>query len=133
MPERVVLDANVLVSAVNSKDAKHDACYGFLKNNPDTVWLVPTIAYFEFEAAQSRLRREGQPAIRDVYLGNAKLYSITQQTLRRASKAGLFETLSALRGADLVYAYIAALEDVPLATHDRQFRAVESQIAVLWV
>jgi predicted nucleic acid-binding protein len=133
MPERVVLDASVLVSAVDSRDAKHVASYGFLRDHRDTVWLVPTIAYFEFQAAQSRLRREGQSAIRDLYLENAKPYSITQQTLRRASRRGLFETLSPLRGADLVYACIAALEDAPLATHDQQFHAVESLIPVLWI
>ena len=133
MTERVVLDANVLISAVNSGDAKHLDSYGFIKDRQCTTWVVPTIAYFEFQAAQSRLRREGKRALRELYLPNAEVFEITAATLRRASEEGLFESLSQLRGADLVYACVAALEHLPLATHDSHFRSVETRISVLWV
>ena len=130
---RMVLDANVLVSAVNSRDANHVACYCFLRERPEAQWVVPTLAYFEFQAAQSRIRREGGKALRELHLPNVELVDITANMLREASAAGLFDDLASLRGADLVYGCVAALQDIPLATSDLGFRAVEDRIRIVWV
>jgi predicted nucleic acid-binding protein len=130
---RYVIDASVLVAAVNTADVNHVACYGFFKNHEDDTFVIPTLAYFEFQAAQSRIRREGRNAIRELYIPNAETYEITQATLRRASELELPDKLSALRGADLVYACVAALEGLPLVTNDQGFRAIESHVPVVWV
>jgi predicted nucleic acid-binding protein len=131
--DRYVIDASVLVGAVNSVDVNHVACYGFFMNHEDDTFVIPTLAYFEFQAAQSRIRREGRNAIRELYIPNAETYEITQATLRRASQLELPDKLSALRGADLVYACVAALEGLPLVTNDRGFRAIEGHVRVVWV
>lgn len=114
-----VVDASVLMGAVNSADVNHVACYSFFKNHEDDTFVIPTLAYFEFQAAQSRMRREGRTAIRKLYIPNVKTYEMTQATIRRASELELPDKLSALRGADLVYACIAAIEGLPLVTNDR--------------
>lgn len=128
-----VIDASVLVGAVNSADVNHVACYSFFRNHEDDILIIPTLAYFEFQAAQSRIRREGRRAIRELYIPNAKTYEITQATLRRASELQLLDKLSALRGADLVYACIAAIEGLPLVTNDRGFRAVRPHVKIIWI
>ncbi len=132
-PKSYVIDASVLVGAVNSADVNHVACYSFFKNHEDDTFVIPTIAYFEFQAAQSRIRREGRKAIRELYIPNAETYEITQATLRRAAELQLPDKLNALRGADLVYACIAAMERLPLVTNDRGFQAVEAHVSVMWV
>jgi predicted nucleic acid-binding protein len=128
-----VIDASVLVGAVNSADVNHVACYSFFKNHEDATFVIPTIAYFEFQAAQSRIRRERRKAIRELYMPNAETYEITAATLRRAAELQLPDKLSTLRGADLVYACIAAIENLPLVTNDQGFRAVEPHVRIVWV
>jgi predicted nucleic acid-binding protein len=130
---RYVIDASALIGAVNSADSNHVACYSFFRNHEDDTFLIPTLAYFEFQAAQSRIRREGRRAIRELYIPNVETYEITQETLRRASVLGLPDKLQILRGADLVYACIAAIEGLPLVTHDRGFARVEQHITVVWI
>ena len=129
---RIVLDASVMISAINSADPKHEDCYQFVRER-EATWVVPLVAAFEFHAAQSRAVREGRRVIREIYWPNAERYEITTGMLRRVSEAGLFERLSPLRGADLIYACVAALEHIPLATHDRDFEKVADVITVLWV
>lgn len=133
MADRYVIDASVLVGAVNSADVNHVACYSFFKDHEDDTFVIPTLAYFEFQAAQSRIRREGRRAIRELYIPNAETYEITHATLRRASELELPDKLSALRGADLVYACVAAIEGLPLVTNDRGFKIVEGTIKIRWV
>ena len=134
MPQKqYVLDASVLISAVNSQDPNHVPCYSFVRNKEDAQWILPTIAYFEFHATQSRLKREGKKAIREVYLGNAKLYELNQPFIQRCSEMDLFNKFHTLRGADLVYGCIAAVEGVPLVTSDRGFGAVGKFIKIVWL
>jgi len=129
--QRFLLDASVLISAVNSADALHIPCYSFIRNHEDAIWVVPSIAYFEFQAAQSRIRRSGRSAIREIYLANAQVYEVTHSVMSACAEAGLFDRLDTLRGADLVYACIAALEDLPLVTTDSDFKSVSGTITII--
>jgi predicted nucleic acid-binding protein len=130
---RIVVDSSVLIAAVNSADTNHLNAYSFIRDRPSTSWVVPATTYFEFQAAQSRLGREGRTVLRELYLPNAEVFAISQVTFRLASERGLFESLSPLRGMDLVVGCVAALEDLPLATSDMDFKSVEAVIAVIWV
>lgn len=110
---RIVLDANVMISAINSEDPKHQDCYQFVRvRQPTTTWVIPLVAAFEFHAAQPRAEREGRKVIREIYWPDAERYEITTSFLRAVAEAGLFQKLSALRGADLIYACVAAVEGV---------------------
>ena len=41
---RYVVDASVLVGAVNSADVNHVACYTFFKNHEADTFVIPTLA-----------------------------------------------------------------------------------------
>lgn len=133
MSDQYLLDTSVLVSAINTADDNHLQCYSFIQNHPEAVWIVPTLAYFEFQATQSRLRRNGSSAIREVYLGNHQPYEVTLDLTRRANERDLFNIFDRLTGADLVFACIAAIENVPLVTADKGFLTVMGHIEVIYL
>ena len=56
---------------------------------------------------------------------------IDTELVRAVAKAGLHERFSKLRGADLIYACIAALEDAPLVTVDKHFAHIDGLKVVL--
>jgi len=130
--KRYVLDSSVLVSAINSNDVNHVSCYSFIKNEETASWVIPYIAYFEFQATQSRLRKEGKRAIREIYLGNAEKYELNEIFIKQCSEMDLFNKLDSLRGADLIFACVAAVEGIPLVTKDEGFRKVEHEISVIY-
>lgn len=132
MPPRYLIDACVLIGAVNSADATHGGCYNFFKNNEDAILVVPTLAYFEFQATQSRIKNEGKRAIRELYIPNLEKYEITDALIRRANELDLFNKFK-LKGADLIYACIAAIEAIPLVTTDRDFESIQSDVKVVWI
>ncbi len=129
--ERYLLDASVLASAINSKDSLHLPCYSFIRNHEDAMWVIPSIAYFEFQATKSRIRRSGRRALRELYLPNSEVYEVTQSVMQRSAEANLFDRLDTLRGADLIYACIAALEGLPLVSTDSDFKAVAQHIRLI--
>jgi predicted nucleic acid-binding protein len=126
--QRYALDASVLAAIVNSSDREHFACYSFFRNLHDddaATWVVPGLIFFEFQAAQSRRARERQ---RDdvfrhapLFMTNTELYHVTGEFLAKVWELGLYGRFSLLKGADLLYACIAAVEDIPLVTHDSDF------------
>lgn len=69
---KYVWDASALIAAVNSRDANHGECYSFWKNNEEAAYIFPAVAWFEFQAAQSRIMREGKKALRDLYILDGK-------------------------------------------------------------
>lgn len=129
--KRHVVDASFLVSAIRSCDVHHVACYNYYRNNEDLTWVVPTVAYFEYQAAQSRLRREGRKAYRELYIPDLEVFEISLPMIRRTAELDLFNVFENLRGADLIYACIARLEDIPLITCDGHFDEYASIIRVI--
>lgn len=113
--KRLLVDASFLISAIRSCDTNHVACYSFFRNHEDdTKWIVPTIAYFEYQAAQSRLRREGKRAYRDLYIPNVEVLEISTDLMRKTAELDLANIFDNLRGADLIYACIAKTEGIPI-------------------
>jgi predicted nucleic acid-binding protein len=122
------------VALINSQDISHYACTTFYENNRDNIILViPSIAYFEFQATQSRLRRENKGAIREIYIENLELYTITKETIKKAANLNIFDKFNNLKGADLIYACIAKIENIPLVTNDKHFQKVQNEIEVIWI
>jgi len=86
--------------------------------------IFPSLAVFEVSATVSRMHRDGKPILRDFYLMNDKsmLYDVDQSLIFKShglfAKAGFDQ----LRGADLVFACIASIEDAYLVTKDQAFR-----------
>jgi predicted nucleic acid-binding protein len=124
---KYVWDASALIATVNTRDLHHSRAYSFYKDNEQAVYLFPSICWFEFQAAQSRLRREGKLAVRELYVLDEKnkVVSIDLDFIKNAGANGLHEKFSDLHGADLIYACCAALEDAALVTFDSHFLNVE--------
>ena len=135
--QRVVLDASVLVSVVNSDDEFHLPCYQYFRESDDagTIWVVPGLIVFEFEATQSRRYREkGRDAVyrhAPLYDRNTELCQVTREFLQRVGELNLYDVFARLRGADLLYACIAKIEGIPLVTHDLAFKAFASEIEMI--
>jgi hypothetical protein len=86
--------------------------------------IFPSLAVFEVSATVSRMHRDGKRILRDFYLmnENSVLYDVDQSLILKShdlvAKAGFDQ----LRGADLVFACIASIEDAYLVTKDQAFR-----------
>ena len=124
---KYVWDASALIAAVNTSDKHHFACHHFWKDNEEASYIFPMIAWFEFQATQSRKISREIRAVRDLYIldGNNRTVDIDRALVTAAAKNGLHQRFWPLRGADLVYATVAALEDAPLVTTDTDFMKVE--------
>jgi predicted nucleic acid-binding protein len=129
--KQFITDASFLISAIRDVDRNHDACYTFFKENEDSEWIIPTIAYFEYQATQSRLKREGEKAYRELYIPNPKIYPITHELIKKVSKLDLAVVFEDLRGADLICACIAKIEEIPLITCDSHFNKYQKEIALI--
>jgi predicted nucleic acid-binding protein len=95
--------------------------------------IFPALAVFEVEASVSRRRREGSKILREFYIVNdsSVIYPIDDVLVRRCAELTALPGFDRLRGADLIFACIAYLEDAFLVTMDRGFSAVESRVRVL--
>jgi predicted nucleic acid-binding protein len=134
---RLVLDVSVLAAVVNSDEGEHLPAYSYFKDcNDQTTWVVPGLAFFEFQAAQSRRhrnRRPGHPPFRQapLYYENCEIYHVTPEFLKRVWELELYDRFSNLKGADLLYACIARVEGIPLVTHDADFNRYASEIEII--
>ena len=139
MQKRYALDASVLASIVNSDDAEHFSCYSFFRDLNDddkALWVVPGLIVFEFQAAQSRRYRKLHPdrsVFRQapLFYENSEIYQVTKRFLKKVYKLNLYDVFSHLRGADLLYACIARVENIPLVTHDSDFDPYSKELTLI--
>jgi predicted nucleic acid-binding protein len=126
-----LVDSSFLISAIRTCDQNHWACYSYLCNHEDSIWVVPTIAYFEYQAAQSRLKREGKGAYRELYIPNLEVYDISVKLIRQAVELDLPNRFEKLRDPDLIYACIAKIEGIPLVMCDGDFDQYANEFTVI--
>ena len=89
MQKRYALDANVLVSIVNSDDVEHFSCYSFFRNLHDddkAIWVVPGLIFFEFQATQSKRYKQYRPGhsvfrYAPLFYDNTELYHVATPEL----------------------------------------------------
>jgi len=95
--------------------------------------IIPAIAAFEIPAVVSRKRRKGSNMLHDFYLmgENEVLYPIDQKFVYAADAIVRTPGFDKLRGADLIYACIAKLENARLITLDHDFSVVKNEIMVV--
>jgi predicted nucleic acid-binding protein len=95
--------------------------------------IFPAIAAFEVDASVSRKLREGKKILRHFYIvnENAIIYPIDDALIERCADIMASPGFAQLRGADLIFACIAFLEDAFLVTMDRGFSAVASRVKVI--
>jgi predicted nucleic acid-binding protein len=128
---KLVVDASFLISAIRSCDVNHQQCLQFFGDHENVTWIIPTITYFEYQASQSRLRREGKKAYRELYIPNCIVYELTHDFIKRVAEMDLPNLFEHLKGADLVYACVAKVEEIPLVTCDKQFERYVPEIEVI--
>jgi predicted nucleic acid-binding protein len=129
MRQRYVLDASMLGAVVNMDDPSHQDSYWYFKELHDAdaaTWVVPGLIFFEMQAMRARRhreRRDGSPIYRNLplYFENTELYEVTQPFLQKVWEMDLYIKFGTLKGADLLYACIAHVENIPLVTQDHDF------------
>ena len=129
--ERYAVDASFLISAIRSCDVNHQHCFQFYREHESVIWIIPTIAYFEYQAAQSRLEREGKKAYRQIYITNFEVYEINYDFIKQVVTKDLPNLFVQLKGADLIYACVAKVEEIPLVTCDGHFEQYSAEIQVI--
>jgi hypothetical protein len=137
--KRFVWDTSALLNIKEPNAQGYSPAHSFYKDFSDG-WLpgpyfniYPSLAVFELQASISRLHREGQGMLRDFYIvsENSIVYTIDQELIYRCAHLFDLPGYSDLRGADLIFACIAHIEDAHLITLDKGFNAVASQIRVI--
>lgn len=83
--------------------------------------IFPAIAMFEVSATVSRKLREGKSILEDSYLldENSVVYPIDEALIHESLKLFARPGFNHLRGADLIFACIASLEEAYLVTLDK--------------
>ena len=137
--KRFVWDTSALLNIKEPNDQGYSPGYSLYKDFNDG-WLpgpyfniYPAIAVFELQASVSRAHRQGRRMLRDFYVvtENSIVYPIDQDLIYRC--ASLFDRVgfSSLRGADLIFACIAHVEDAYLVTLDKGFAVVAAEVRVI--
>jgi predicted nucleic acid-binding protein len=98
--------------------------------------VVPGLIFFELQAVRARRKRdkvEDRPPYGRIplYMENSELYEVTPAFLKRVWALDLYNVFLSLKGADLLCACIAKVENIPLVTHDKDFDQYESTIQII--
>ena len=136
---RFVWDTSALLNIKQPNGQGYSPSYSLYKDFSDG-WLsgpyfniYPSISVYELQASISRLHREGRKVLRDFYIvsENSVVYPIDQELIYRSNHLFDAPGFSSLRGADLIFACIAKLENAILVTLDKGFAAVAPFVSVL--
>jgi predicted nucleic acid-binding protein len=97
---------------------------------------LPGLIFFELQAVRARRKRdkvEDRPPYGRIplYVENSELYEVTPAFLKRVWDLDLYNLFLSLKGADLLYACIAKVENIPLVTHDKDFDQYEGTIQII--
>lgn len=136
---RLVWDTSAIVNIKEPNEEGYSPGYSLWKDLADG-WiegpyqnLIPAISAFEVSHAVSRKHEKGIPILRDFWIMGEyeTLYPVDKAFVGKAAAYFDREGFKKLRGADLVIACIAAVEDAWLVTLDNHFDVVADQITVV--
>jgi predicted nucleic acid-binding protein len=141
----MIPDTSFLVSAICTADANHPKCYPYwLKSQETVTWCVPDLVFFEYQATQSRLARERRMQkaklhqdapgpYRELRLHdkNSKRFRLTNTLLWKIYADNLYDLFEELKGADLMMACMAKVQNMPLVTCDSHFDKYSSHLSVV--
>lgn len=137
--KRFVWDTCALLNIKEQNSQGYSPGHSFYKDFSDGLLpgpyfnIYPSIAVFELQASISRKNREMNRILREFYIvsDNSIIYSVDQELIYRCAHLFSKPGFSELRGADLIFACIAHLEDAYLITLDKGFNAVASHVRVI--
>jgi predicted nucleic acid-binding protein len=127
--KKFVWDTSAIINIKEPNEQGYSPAHSLYKDLSDG-WIkgeylniFPSLAIFEVSATVSRMHRNGKKILREFYLmdENSILYDIDQDLISKSNELYAKEGFNKLRGADLVFACIAYVEDAYLVTLDKQF------------
>ncbi|MDZ7753217.1 MAG: PIN domain-containing protein [Gammaproteobacteria bacterium] len=127
--QRFVWDTSAIINIKDPDYTGYSPGYSLIKDLSDG-WIpgpyqniFPSLAVFEVSATASRMHREGKRILREFYLmdENAVLYDVDRGLIEKSYKLHEKPGFDRLRGADLVFACIACIENAYLVTLDKAF------------
>lgn len=128
--KKFVWDTSAIINIKEPDHKGYSPGYSLIKDLSDG-WIpgpylniFPSLAVFEVSATVSRMHREGKRILREFYLmdENAILYDVDQTLIERSYVLHAKPGFDKLRGSDLVFACIAAIEGAYLITLDKAFQ-----------
>ena len=136
---KFVWDTSALLNIKEANEQGYSPGHSFIKDFSDG-WLkgpymniFPALAYFEVQASISRKYREGGRMLREFYIidDNSVVYPIDQKLITSTYKLVSVPGFDKLRGADLIFACIAHLENASIVTLDGHFECVSAHVQVI--
>lgn len=137
--KKFVWDTSALINLKEPDQFGYSPANSFMKDFSDG-WIkepyqniFPSISFFELSATISRKHREGKKILRDFYIlnENSVVYPIDQEFAKRTYDIVAAEGFNKLRGADLIFACIAYIENAYLITMDKDYEVVADQIRII--
>jgi len=126
-----LVDSAFLLSAIRSRDPHHWICAGYFRDHSQSTWVIPAIAYFEYQAAQARLKKDAQEPYRDLFLPRWEVYDVSLDLIRKAAELDLVNVFERLHGPDLICACISRIEQIPLVSCNDTFNHYAAEIEVV--
>ncbi len=137
--KKFVWDTSALINLKEPNEEGYSPASSFMKDFIDG-WLegpylniFPAIAVFELSASVSRKHREGKNILRDFYIMNehAIIYDVDRTLINKSYDLAATDGFNRLKGADLIFACIAFLEDAYLITLDSDYKRVADKIKII--
>lgn len=132
---KFVWDTSAITNIKESDKNGYSPAYSLYKDLSDG-WIdikyqniFPALAVFELNATISRKERENNKILREFYLldDNSIIYDIDKDLILKSNELFSKDGFNQLRGADLVFACIAYIEDAYLITLDKGFKKYVSE------
>ena len=137
---KFVWDTSAIINIKEPNDDGYSPAHSLFKDLSDG-WIniphqniFPCLAVFEVSATVSRMHREGKEILREFYIMNENsiLYDIDRDLITKSYEIHSKEGFKELRGADLVFACIAYIENAYLVTLDKGFtKHVSNHIKII--
>ena len=126
---KFVWDTSAILNIKEPNEDGYSPGHSFIKDLSDG-WIdieyqniFPSLAVFEVNASVSRKRRDGVRILREFYIMDERsvLYDVDRALIKKSHELFAQEGFNQLRGADLVFACIASIEQACLVTLDKGF------------
>ena len=127
--KKFVWDTSAIINIKEPDNSGYSPGHSLIKDLSDG-WIpgpylniFPSLAVFEVSATVSRMHRDGKRILREFYLmdENAVLYDVDRDLISKSYELFPKPGFDQLRGADLVFACIAYIENAFLVTLDKAF------------
>src|SRR5262245_42062934 len=91
------------------------------------------LSFKQFSLGATEIGKLKGPVFRHapLFIENCELYQVKSSFLARVCELGLYGIFSQLKGADLLYACIAKVEEITLVTHDAGFDRYSSELTII--